>query len=63
MPARAHDVGDAGAHHPGAEHADLGALYAGTPAGRDSPELMACRSKKNAWIMFLLIGPVTRSTK
>ena len=28
------------------------ALYAGTPLGREAPALIACRSKKNALIMF-----------
>ena len=29
------------------------ALYGGMPSGRREPELIAWRSKKNAWIMFL----------
>ena len=33
------------------------------PAGRLAPELTAWRSKKNAWIMFLAIWPVTSSVK
>jgi len=28
-----------------------------TPSGRSDPELIACRSKKNAWIMFLEFCP------
>ena len=31
----------------------LTAVYGGIPSGRSDPELIACRSKKNAWIMFL----------
>ena len=31
----------------------LTAWYGGMPSGRSEPELIACRSKKNAWIMFL----------
>ena len=30
----------------------LTAWYGGTPSGRNEPELIAWRSKKNAWIMF-----------
>ena len=36
------------------------ALNCGTPSGRSTPELIACRSKKNAWIMFLAVWPVSR---
>lgn len=36
---------------------------AGTPLGRLAPELTACMSKKNAWIMFFAMGPVTSSVK
>ena len=54
------DVGDAGAHHAGAEHADLVDRRSGSmPSGREPPALMGCRSKKNAWIMFLATWPVT----
>ena len=35
------------------------ARYGGTPAGRSDPELIAWRSKKNAWIMFLEFCPTT----
>ena len=31
----------------------LVALYGSMPCGRSEPELIAWRSKKNAWIMFL----------
>ena len=30
----------------------LTAWYGGMPSGRSLPALIACRSKKNAWIMF-----------
>ena len=30
----------------------LVALYGSMPCGRSLPALIACRSKKNAWIMF-----------
>ena len=30
----------------------LTAWYGGMPSGRSFPALIACRSKKNAWIMF-----------
>ena len=33
------------------------------PSGRDPPPLMCCRSKKNAWIMFLATWPVTSWVK
>ena len=33
------------------------------PSGRDLPELMACMSRKNAWIMFLATWPVTSWVK
>nr|VTO99414.1 hypothetical protein BIN_B_01925 [Mycobacterium kansasii] len=33
------------------------------PSGREPPALMACRSKKNAWIMFLATWPVTSEAK
>ena len=57
-------VGDAGAHHPGAEDADLGGLQTGSmPSGRSAPALIACRSKKNAWIMFFEFLPVTSSAR
>ena len=39
------------------------ALYVGYPSGRAAPLLMACRSKKNAWIMFFDTWPVARKTK
>ncbi len=39
------------------------AVNFGTPAGRSEPELIACRSKKNAWIMFLAFWPVTSEVK
>ena len=32
-------------------------------SGRPREPCTACRSKKNAWIMFLATWPVTRSTK
>ncbi len=35
----------------------LVAVNFGTSLGRSSPELIADRSKKNAWIMFLLLDP------
>ncbi|SLJ66301.1 Uncharacterised protein [Mycobacteroides abscessus subsp. abscessus] len=35
----------------------------GTSLGREPPLLIACRSKKNAWIMFFATGPVSRCTK
>ncbi len=38
-------------------------MYDGTPAGRDAPLLIACRSKKNALIMFFAICPVASETK
>ena len=60
---RAH-VRDPGAHHPRAEHARPCAReYRGTSSGRDAPALIACRSKKNAWIMFFAICPVASETK
>ena len=31
--------------------------------GRAPPEEQCCMSKKNAWIMFFAMGPVTRETK
>ncbi len=34
-----------------------------TPLGRLAPELTACRSKKNAWIMFFDVCPAASSTK
>ncbi len=33
------------------------------PSGREPPPLMGCRSKKNAWIMFLATWPVTSWVK
>ena len=30
----------------------LVAFQGSMPCGRSAPELIACRSKKNAWIMF-----------
>ena len=39
------------------------ALYCGYPAGRDPPLVMCCRSKKNAFVMFLLTWPAARFTK
>ena len=30
------------------------------PSGRNLPALIACRSKKNAWIMFLKFWPTIR---
>ena len=33
------------------------------PSGREPPPLMCCRSKKNAWIMFLATWPVTSWVK
>ena len=36
----------------------LVAVNVSTPSGRSEPELIACRSKKNAWIMFLAFWPV-----
>ncbi len=39
------------------------AVYFGTSFGRSPPLLMCCMSKKNAWIMFLLTGPIARLTK
>ena len=41
----------------------LVAVYLGTPAGRSDPPLIAERSKKNAWIMFLLFEPVISSAR
>ena len=32
-------------------------LTGAMPSGREPPELMYCRSKKNAWIMFLAVCP------
>ncbi len=32
----------------------LVACHGSMPCGRNDPALIACRSKKNAWIMFLL---------
>ena len=56
--ARRVGVGDARAHHAGAEHADLrAACHARTPVGRDWPDLIAFRSKKNALIMFFAVWP------
>ncbi len=33
------------------------AVNVSTPSGRSDPELIACRSKKNAWIMFFEFWP------
>ena len=33
------------------------------PSGREPPELMYCRSRKNAWIMFFDTWPVTSEVK
>ena len=33
------------------------------PSGREPPPLMCCRSRKNAWIMFLAVWPVTSDVK
>ena len=33
----------------------LRGFHAGKPAGRDLPDLIAFRSKKNAWIMFFAV--------
>ena len=52
-------VGDAGAHHPGAEHAEPGRGELLDALRTQAPELIACRSKKNAWIMFLEFWPTT----
>ena len=57
------DVGDAGAHHPGAEHGHLlrGPLL--VPSGREPPALIEFRSNQNAWIMFFATWPLARLTK
>ena len=41
----------------------LVAVNFSTPSGRSRPELIACRSKKNAWIMFLLFEPTISSAR
>ena len=33
----------------------LRGFHTGKPAGRDLPDLIAFRSKKNAWIMFFAV--------
>ena len=48
---------------PAPRTATLRTLRGSMPLGRLAPELTACRSKKNAWIMFFEIWPVTSSTK
>ncbi len=40
----------------------LRAVYGGTAAGRSDPELIAWRSKKNAWIMSW-VRPVISSAR
>src|SRR5699024_1164059 len=62
------DIGDAGAHHAGAEDADLGELGLGDLRAVRSLGARAARgavlmSKKNAWIMFFDTVPVTSETK
>lgn len=48
---------------PAPSTATLRTCRGATASGRPAPELTAWRSKKNAWIMFLAVWPVTRSTK
>lgn len=48
---------------PAPRTATFSTLRGSMPLGRLAPELTAWRSKKNAWIMFLEIWPVTSSTK
>ncbi len=45
---------------PAPSTATLRATYGGTPSGRSDPELIAWRSKKNAWIMFFEFWCVIR---
>ncbi len=48
---------------PAPRTATLRTVERSTSFGRLAPELTAWRSKKNAWIMFLAICPVTSSVK
>ena len=52
MPARAQEYAMPAPIMPAPRTPTLTALYGGMPSGRSDPELIACRSKKNAWIMF-----------
>ena len=63
MPAFAQTYEIAAPIMPGAEHNDLLGRNGSMPSGRSRSPDARCRSKKNAWIMFLETCPVTRSTK
>lgn len=39
------------------------AVYFSKPSGREPPELIVCRSKKNAFVMFFETWPVARLMK
>ncbi len=52
MPARAHEYAMPAPIIPAPSTPTLTAWYGGIPSGRSFPALIACRSKKNAWIMF-----------
>ncbi len=58
MPARAQEYAMPAPIIPAPSTPTLVAVNFGTSLGRSSPELIAERSKKNAWIMFLLFDPV-----
>ncbi|CAB4732599.1 unannotated protein [freshwater metagenome] len=52
MPARAQEYAMPAPIMPAPSTPTFTALYGATPCGRSEPELIACRSKKKAWIMF-----------
>ena len=56
-------VGDARAHHPGAEHADLFVARTGYPCGRDLPALISLSWNQKVPIMFFATWPVVSSVK
>jgi hypothetical protein len=56
-------VGDAGAHHAGAEHADLLRRVARIALRRDLPALISLSWNQKVPIMFFATWPVTSSVK
>ena len=58
MPARAQEYAMPAPIIPAPSTPTLVGWNWGTPSGRSEPPVMAERSKKNAWIMFLLFEPV-----
>ena len=63
MPDRAHTYAIPAPIIPAPSTTTFCAVYFGTSFGRSPPLLMCCRSNQSALTMFVLTGPVTRSTK